>query len=83
MARLACGTVLLLTPAGAAPALLAVTPGGGPDDATRARGLHSVSDLPSAALVEVELFPPGNGGAGAAPSGTLRVHVEFQWAAQA
>ena len=76
--RLTCGVVLLLTPQGDAPRVLAVTATGGSDDATRARGLNDISPLPGAALVDVELYPPGEPANSAALRATLRVRIELQ-----
>ena len=76
--RLTCGVVLLLTPQGDAPRVLAVTATGGSDEATRARGLNDISPLPGAAIVDVELFPPGEPANSAALRATLRVRIELQ-----
>ena len=79
--HLSCGTALVLTPCGDAPRLLALTPRGGADDATRSRGLEDVSPAPNAAVLDVELLPPSaaTGGAAALVAATLRVRIEARW----
>ena len=76
--RLTCGVVLLLTAQGDVPRVLAVTPSGGADAATRARGLTDISPLPGAALVDVELFPPGEPAHASTLRAMLRVRLELQ-----